>query len=107
MKSFLQFNRFREVRDATYDAITEMDHLAADLREVSTEHGDRIAKGADVDGRYVHIAHMTRACGKMDVVAEKLQNAVKTLRKALSEEPPLHEVLEEHLSWSLDDPGWV
>jgi phytoene dehydrogenase-like protein len=50
MKSFLQFNRFREVQDATYDAITEMDHLAADLREVLTEHGVRIAKGADVDG---------------------------------------------------------
>jgi hypothetical protein len=41
---------------------------------------------------------MTRACCKMDVVAEKLQNAAKTLRKVLSEEPPLHEVLEEHLS---------
>jgi hypothetical protein len=50
MKSFLQFDRFREVRDAVYDAITEMDHLAANLREVSTEHGVCIAKAADVDG---------------------------------------------------------
>jgi hypothetical protein len=98
MKSFLLFDRYREVRDVAYDAITEMDHLATDLREVLMKHRVCIAKAADVDGQYVNIAHMTRACCKMDVVAEKLQNAAKTLRKVLSEEPPLHEVLEEHLS---------
>jgi bisphosphoglycerate-independent phosphoglycerate mutase (AlkP superfamily) len=86
------------VRDAVYDAISEMDHLAADLREVSMEHGVRIAKAANVDGRYVHMAHMTRACSKMDAVAEKLQNVANTLKKAFFEEPPLHEVREEHLS---------
>jgi hypothetical protein len=107
MKSLFQFKRYSEVRDAAYDVITEMDHLATELREVSTEHGVHIVKAIDVNGRYVHIAHMTRACGKMDVVTEKLQNTAKTLRKALFEEPPPQEGLEEHISWSLDDQGWV
>jgi hypothetical protein len=88
MKYLFQFKRYNEVRDAAYDVIAEMDHLATELREVSTEHGVRIAKAVDVNGRYVHVAHMTWACSKMDVVTEKLQNAAKTLRKALFQEPP-------------------
>jgi hypothetical protein len=85
-----------------------MDHLADDLREVSAEHGVRVAKAAtDVDGRYVHMTVMTRTCGKMDVVADKLKTVAKTLRKALSEESLPHEVQEEYISWSLNDPGWV
>jgi hypothetical protein len=80
------------VRDATYDVVTEMDHLADDLREVSMKHGVCIAKTANVSGRYVHMAFMTRAFDKMDVVAEKLKNEVKTLRKAMSKESPPHEV---------------
>jgi hypothetical protein len=108
MTSIFQLDRYREVRDAANAAITEMDHLADDLREVSAEHVVRVAKAAiDVDGRYVHMEVMTRACGKMDVVADKLETVAKTLRKALSEESLLHEVQEEYISWSLDDPGWV
>jgi hypothetical protein len=102
MKSVLQYDRYREVYDAVDSAITEMDHLADDLRTVSREHGVRV-----VNGRYVHLAGMTRACGKMDIVAEKLENAAKTLRNVLSEASPPHEVQDEMISWSLDDPGWV
>jgi hypothetical protein len=43
----------------------------------------------------------------MDAVADKLEDAAKTLRKVLSKESPPREMLEEHMSWSLDDSGWV
>jgi hypothetical protein len=78
------------------------------MRTVSREHGVRVANPTvNIDGRYVHMAVMTRACGKMDAVANKLEDAAKTLRKVLSKESPPREVLEEHMSWSLDDSGWV
>jgi hypothetical protein len=94
------------VYDAADSVITEMDHLTDDLRTVSWEHGVRVANAAtDIDGRYVHMTFMTRACGKMDVVAEELENVAKALRNALFEESPPHEMQEEKISWSLDDPG--
>jgi hypothetical protein len=97
MTSIFQLDRYREGRDAANAAIIEMDHLADDLREVSTKHGVRVAMAAvDVDGRYVHMAVMTRACGKLDVVTDKLETASKTLRKVLSKESPPHEVQEEY-----------
>jgi hypothetical protein len=78
--------KYKEVQDASEAAITKMDHLADDLREVSVDHGVHVAKAvADVEGRYVHMAAMTRACSKMDVVAHKLETATKTLRKAVTE----------------------
>jgi hypothetical protein len=92
MKYVLHYDKYREVYDVADSTITEMDRLADDLRRVSMEHGVRVANAADVDGQYVHIAVMTRACGKMDVVAKKLENAAKTLRNALSEESPPREV---------------
>jgi hypothetical protein len=73
---FFQLDRYKEVWDAADAAITEMNHLADDLRKVSTKHGVCVANASvDVDGRYVHMAVMTRAYGKMDVVADKLKNA--------------------------------
>jgi hypothetical protein len=50
-----------EVRDVAEAAITEMDHLAVNLREVSTQHAVHVAKA--VAGRYVHMSIMARACG--------------------------------------------
>jgi hypothetical protein len=85
MKSILQYDRYREVYDAADSMITEMDHLTDDLRMVSGEHGVRVANATVyVDGRYVHLAVMTRACGKMDDVAEKLENAAKTLVRSIT-----------------------
>jgi hypothetical protein len=83
------------VRDVAEATITEMYHLADDLRKVSVEHGVHVVKAAvDVYGRYVHMAVMTRACTKMDVVANKLETAAKTLRKPLTKESPPREVQE-------------
>jgi hypothetical protein len=60
------------VWDAMEAMITEMDHLADDLRQVSVQHGVHVAKAAaDVDGRYVHMTVMTTACTKMDLIADK------------------------------------
>jgi hypothetical protein len=106
MKYVLQYDRYKEVYDVADSVITEMDHLADDLRTVSREHGVRDANAiTDVDGRYVHMTVMTRACGKMDVVVENLTIVAKTLRNALSEQSPPHKVQEELISWSLDDPS--
>jgi hypothetical protein len=108
MKSIFQLDRYREVRDAADAAIPEMNHHANDLKEVLAEHGVRVVKvAADADGRYVCMTVMTRACDKMDVVADKLEIAIKTLRKALFEESPPCEVQQDYISWSLDDSGWV
>jgi hypothetical protein len=92
MKYVFQFDRYREVRDVTEVAITEMDHLADDLRNVSAQHGVHVAKAvADVDGRYVHMAVMTTACGKMELVADKLKTVDNTLRNMLTEDSPPRE----------------
>jgi hypothetical protein len=108
MKSILQLVRYKEVRDAVEAAITEMDRLADDLREVSADHEIHVAKvAADVEGRYVHMVVITRACGKMGVVADKLKTTAKTLRKAMTKESPPREVVEECMSVSFDDPGWM
>jgi hypothetical protein len=48
-----------EVRDVAEAAITEMDHLAVNLREVSTQHAVHVAKA--VAGRYVHMSIMALA----------------------------------------------
>jgi hypothetical protein len=53
------------------------------------------------------MAVMTRACGKMDVVADKLKTATKTLRKAVTKESLPREVVEECMSVSFDNPGWM
>jgi hypothetical protein len=98
MKSSLQLDRYHEVWDAADSAITEGAHDADDLRKVSEEHGVRVAHAANVDSRYVHMAVMTRACGKMVDVAEKLESVTNTLRNALSEESLPHEVQEEYIS---------
>jgi phosphotransacetylase len=69
-----------------------MDHLADDLRNVSAQHGVHVAKAvADVDGRYVHMAVMTTACGKIELVAGKLETVDKTLRNMLTEDSPPRE----------------
>jgi hypothetical protein len=44
------------------------------------------------------MAVMTRACGKMVDVAEKLESVTNTLRNALSEESLPHEVQVEYIS---------
>jgi hypothetical protein len=79
--------------------ITEMAHAAADLRKVSSEHEVRVAHAAaDVGSRYVHMAVMSRACSKMDGVAEKLKNVANNLMNVLAGQSPPHEVQEEYLS---------
>jgi hypothetical protein len=108
MKSILQLARYKKVWDAVEAVIIEMDRLANDLREVLADHWVHVAKAAaDAEGRYVHMAVMTRACGKMDVVADKLKTATKTLRKAVTKESLPREVVEECMSVSFDNPGWM
>jgi hypothetical protein len=108
MKSSLQLARYRKVWDVADSAIIEMAHAVDNLRKVSREHEVCVANAAaDVDGRYVHMVVMTRVCGKMDGVVEKLEIVDKSRRNVLAEESPPHEVQEEYISWSLDDPGWV
>jgi hypothetical protein len=105
---YLHFDRYVEVRDGLQSALTEMERAAADLRIVSREHGVRVANAAtDMDVHYFHLSVMTRACGKMNDVAEKLENATSRLFNVLHEESPPHEVQEEYISWNIDDLGWV
>jgi hypothetical protein len=104
----LQFSRYREVWDATYAVITVIARATNDLRDLSRDHGVCVANAvAGVDGQYVHLEVMTRACSKMVDVAEKLESVAYTLRNALSQESPPREVQEEMISQNLDDPGWV
>jgi hypothetical protein len=105
---YLQFDRFVEVRDGLESALTEMECAAANLRRVSREHGVHVANAiADVDGCYVHMSVMSRACGKMDDVAEKLENVTNRLFNVVHEESPPCEVQEEFISYNIDDLGWV
>jgi hypothetical protein len=104
----VQFDRYNKVWDGLDSAITEMAHVAANLRKVSREHVVCVANvAANVDSRYVHMAVMTRACGKMDGVAEKLKNVANSLVNVLAGPSPPHEMQEEYISWNLDDSGWV
>jgi hypothetical protein len=78
----------------------EMANVVADLRKVTREYGVCVANAATyVNSRYVHMAVMTRPCGKMDDVA-KVENV-------MAGPSPPHEVQEEYISWDLDDSGWV
>jgi hypothetical protein len=106
----LQFDRFIEVRNGLESALGEMERAAAELRTMSREHGVRVAKvAADVDGRYVHMVVMSRACGKMDNIVEKLENSANKLFHLVPEESPAREVQEEYFSfnYNIDNLGWV
>jgi hypothetical protein len=105
---YMQFDRHNEVWDGLDYAVTEMVQAAADLRKVTRDHGVCVANAAaDVDSRYAHMATMTRARGKMDEVAEKLDNVANSFISVLVVESPPHEMQEEYISSNLDGPGWV
>jgi uncharacterized coiled-coil protein SlyX len=104
----LQFDRFVEVRNGLESALAEIERVAAELRRVLREHEVRVGKVAtDVDGPYVYMPVMNRACSKMDDVAEKLKNSANKLFNLVHEESPPREVQEEYASYNINDPDWV
>jgi hypothetical protein len=73
-----------------------MANVARQLRRVTSEHDFRVGNTvADFDSRYVHMAVMSRACSKMDGVAEKLKNVANNHINVFAGQSPPHEVQEE------------
>jgi hypothetical protein len=92
----LQFDKFVEVSDGLESALTEAERVADDLRGVLRKHGVCVANAAtDVDGHYIHMSVISRACGKMDDVTEKPKNVTNKICNLVHEESPPREVQEE------------